>query len=465
MADDWDDDDFGTFESADVGSPIGSTVSSSSSSAPAWLLTPQAQQQVTASPSSSEQHDKEAQPVAEQHDKELTIITNNQVDKPSIGQNVLETVMEENQQKSSGDNLNSEKPQESNLFEGIDQATQGNDETTSSIPKPTDTDDAFADIFGSDEQLTGTSNDKTMGNTSNVIAQVALPPPNKPVIENESQIVAELKSKLDNALILQRQAEKITSEIQEEFANTVKELNDDIELKEAKHRKEVEVLNQQKNEEIEQVKDEAQQSMKALTEQYTNLCSQIAKEQQLQFEKQLGEITKKCVELLELQQSTIDNRIAEEVAKRSSVVDELLDTCKRDVKEFVTSQCDDVVDRCFNASQIVEQHLKERIVEVIEIQRKVDLQSKEDAMQELTKMHKEETKRLMSEESSKFNDATRRAVQEAQRSVQDSVKQQHEQAKRTQGRHLLALKMLLTSSQEHLRHLTEDAASPTDEDS
>ena len=41
MAEEWDDDDFGTFESADASSPTTAETVAPSSSAPAWLLVAQ----------------------------------------------------------------------------------------------------------------------------------------------------------------------------------------------------------------------------------------------------------------------------------------------------------------------------------------------------------------------------------------------------------------------------------------
>ncbi|XP_078485215.1 uncharacterized protein LOC100177343 [Ciona intestinalis] len=426
MTDNWDDDDFGTFESADLneGSAPSSATVNTSTNLPAWLLEAQAKPAI----SPTHQRDELSQPVKATNYEQLSL--------PSSVASIFDsTNTSVTSEEATGDT--------------------GHDTVPAVISAPAVTEYAFKAVFSDAASV------PSVLSTEEKESVFVKKKEEKKVEEmkKESDLVVQLRGQLDSAIALKEQSEMSLNELREELNHKVEEMNEKIKRKEEDHSVMMMQLEERKSKELKLLQESSENTMREVTEQYTTLCNQVAADQKLQFEKQLLEITEKCCTMLNQQ----NELMTQQMTKQQSIFDEKLSSamkqCKDDLDLLVEERIKMVEDRCSSASEAAVDGVKVQIEEEFERERNFNAKSKRDLVAELTLKHKEELRASVEEERERGDVIKRSAIEETRKSILRIAREEQQEMELTRDRHLNAIGILLTSSQEHLRHLRDDVTS------
>ncbi|XP_076813205.1 uncharacterized protein LOC143459805 [Clavelina lepadiformis] len=454
MSDEWDDDDFGTFESAtDVKSPSGSETSSSvsSSATPAWLLAAQSSPQITKPAPSTEVK------------SDSLGVEPSQPSKPTSALPLSVVSDKKNEFPTQSDRFATWN-QTDTLGGGDFDALKTGPDTSASEKPSLPADATFDDIFNIASNIKPASfsepspqiEDKKPLLTSDVSTQSEE--------DRESDKILELRSRLDTALALKEQTEKSLEELREELAKIIKETKEEREKREQENEGENAKMREEYEKRVKQLQEESEKLAGSLTEEYTALAREAASEQKNEYTKGLEDVLAKCLGVLDQQSATLSNKLSDATNSCKSEFNDAVNTSKEELKDFVTSHCDETLRKCTEVRDDFEKYLQEKILSESEKQQVIDQKCKREALDELMSSFKKEMEESLREERRKNTEATRIAVEESRRMILESVQQEEKNNQILREKHTMALKMLLTSSQEHLRHLTEGLSSELAQD-
>uniref|UniRef100_H2XT79 Transforming acidic coiled-coil-containing protein C-terminal domain-containing protein n=3 Tax=Ciona intestinalis TaxID=7719 RepID=H2XT79_CIOIN len=243
MTDNWDDDDFGTFESADLnkGSAPSSATVNTSTNLPAWLLEAQAKPPI----SPTHQRDEPNHTAKASNYEQLSLPT-------SVASIFDSTNTSVTSEEATGDT--------------------GHDTVSATIASPAVTEYAFNAVFSD-----ATSAHSTLSTEEKGSVFVKKEKEKKAEEQKkESDLVVQLRGQLDSAMALKEQSEMSLNELREELNHKVEELNKKIKRKEEEHSIMMMQLEEKKSKELEQLQQSSENTMREVTEQYTTLCNQVA---------------------------------------------------------------------------------------------------------------------------------------------------------------------------------------------
>uniref|UniRef100_H2Z319 Uncharacterized protein n=1 Tax=Ciona savignyi TaxID=51511 RepID=H2Z319_CIOSA len=439
MSDNWDDDDFGTFESADVNELKSSTSSSLNKPThlPAWLL----EAQTSSTPPTSAIHESTGAAVAKHLEK-------------SPGK------VEETDALASKSVISlpgADKTEDESKHSSVVPEYAFGDifSNASTQPKPINTRSELMEEQRSEQEI----NEELQWKQEKSDEKMKKEKHRRDNKEKERNLVLELNNQLDSAIALKQESEKTLKEVQEKLDATVKELNDEMQRKEAQHRIDLQQLEEKRKKDIKLQREDSENTMKELTEQYTTLCKQVADEQKLQFEKHLLEITEKCCVMLGQQNESMTQLLIQQNSMFDDKLSDSLARCRSDLGHFLEDQMKMVEEKCSRATEDVVAAAKVQIDKELSKELEINAKSKQDLVEELTRTHKEQIRASLGEERERTDIIIKNTIEETRESVSRIARQERQELELSRERHLGALSILLTSSQEHLRHLRDDVTS------
>lgn len=262
-------------------------------------------------------------------------------------------------------------------------------------------------------------------------------------IHFNNDAIHKLQAELDAALIMKEQSEKSLETMKKELMELTVAKKNELDEKDHQLEEEISQLKQQHQLELAELTKLSEQTIQKLMSQNTEIWKTIEKEKSSECESVATSIVEKCVELMNQQHALLCKQLDESREKHEKSMKDSFENEQEILSKNVQTKLDEGKE---NIEEDLKKTLSENMHQEAKKLQKLHSQTLKEAMTKQQTHFEEALQSMLMKEREKFTETLKEAVNEAQSSTERELERRRMAEKSRMKTHNLSLKMLLSSA-------------------